>query len=54
MKWPSKVGTISGIEVRIHATFLLLLGWADLTHRLAGHSLDAALSGLTFLMALFG
>ena len=28
MKWSWKIGTLPGIELRIHVTFLLLLGWA--------------------------
>ena len=27
MKWSWKIGTLAGIELRIHVTFLLLLGW---------------------------
>ena len=36
MKWSWKIGTLAGIELRIHATFLLLLAWVGASHRFAG------------------
>jgi Zn-dependent protease len=54
MKWSWKIGTLAGIELRIHATFLLLLAWVGASHWLNGRSMDAALGGITFILALFG
>ena len=54
MKWSWKIGTLAGIELRIHVTFLLLLGWVGATHWMAGRSIDAALNGMAFILALFG
>jgi len=54
MKWSWKIGTLAGIELRIHLTFLLLLGWVGATHWMAGRSADAALNGVAFILALFG
>jgi Zn-dependent protease/CBS domain-containing protein len=54
MKWSWKIGTLAGIEVRIHVTFLLLLGWVAAGHWLTGRSADAALAGIGFILALFG
>ncbi|MBS1856164.1 MAG: site-2 protease family protein [Acidobacteria bacterium] len=54
MKWSWKIGTLAGIETRIHLTFLLLLGWVGASHWIAGRSLDAALNGMVFILALFG
>jgi Zn-dependent protease len=53
MKWSLKLGRILGIDVYIHFTFLLLLGFVGLTHWLAGRSLEAALSGMLFFAGLF-
>lgn len=53
MKWSWKIGTLAGIELRVHATFLLLLGWVAATHWMGGKSLDAALNGVLFILALF-
>jgi Zn-dependent protease/CBS domain-containing protein len=54
MKWSWKIGTLAGIELRIHVTFLLLLGWVGAAHWMSGKTLDAALNGLAFILALFG
>lgn len=54
MKWSWKIGTLTGIELRIHVTFLLLLGWVGAAHWIAGRSVDAALNGVAFILALFG
>jgi len=53
MKWSWKIGRLAGVELRIHATFLLLLGWVGASHWLRGQSLDSALAGVGFILALF-
>jgi Zn-dependent protease/CBS domain-containing protein len=53
MRWAWRVGRIAGISIYIHATFLMLLGWVGLTHYLPRRSLDDALNGLLFIVALF-
>lgn len=53
MKWSWKVGQIAGIDLRIHATFVLLLGWVGASYWVAGRSVHMALSGVTFIVALF-
>ena len=52
MKWSWKLGTVAGIGLYVHATFLLLLAWVGVTYWLAGGS-AAALSGIAFILALF-
>ena len=54
MKWSWKIGTLAGIELRIHVTFLLLLGWVGVSHWMLGKNMAAALSGVGFILALFG
>jgi Zn-dependent protease/CBS domain-containing protein len=54
MKWSWKIGTLTGIELRIHVTFLLLLGWVGANHWMLGKSLQAAIGGVAFILALFG
>jgi Zn-dependent protease/CBS domain-containing protein len=54
MMWSWKIGKLAGIDLRIHATFLLLLGFVAASHWIAGKSLDAALGGIWFILALFG
>jgi Zn-dependent protease/CBS domain-containing protein len=53
MKWSWKIGQLAGIDVRIHATFLLLFGWVLVSYWAAGKGLDAVLAGIAFLAALF-
>src|SRR5213596_4287574 len=52
MKWSWKLGSVAGIGLYVHATFLLLLGWVGVTYWLAGGS-AAALDGIAFILALF-
>ncbi|MEO8825547.1 MAG: hypothetical protein ABI443_06875, partial [Chthoniobacterales bacterium] len=52
MKWSFQIARIAGIEVKIHATFFLLLawyGWDEYTR--AGSA--AAVQGILFILALF-
>lgn len=53
MSWSWKVGKLAGIDLYVHATFLLLLGWVALSHWSASKSLDAMVSGIAFILALF-
>ena len=53
MKWSWKIGKIAGIDLYIHATFPLLLGWVALSHWSTNKSLDAMVSGVVFILALF-
>ena len=54
MKWSWKLGEVAGIGVYMHATFLILIAWVALSHWLEEHSLAASLSGVAFILALFG
>src|SRR6266568_2742954 len=52
MKWSWKLGSVAGIGLYVHATFLLLLAWVGVTYWLAGGS-AAALDGIACILALF-
>jgi Zn-dependent protease len=52
MKWSWRVGTVAGIGLYVHGTFLLLVAWVGVTHWLRGGS-AAALAGVAFILALF-
>jgi Zn-dependent protease/predicted transcriptional regulator len=54
MKWSTRIGTFAGIDVYVHATFLILLLWVAFSHWQDEHSLSAALAGVGFILALFG
>lgn len=53
MKWSWKVGRIAGVDLYIHATFLLLVGWVALSHWFQGRSVAAAMAGVAFILAIF-
>ncbi len=53
MKWSFKIGRILGIDVFLHATLLLVLGFIAVTTWLSSGSLAAVLGGVLFFLALF-
>jgi len=53
MKWQWKLGRFAGIDVYIHATFLLLIGWVGYSHWLENNNWGEVLSGILFILALF-
>ncbi|MBK6645068.1 MAG: site-2 protease family protein [Anaerolineales bacterium] len=53
MKWQWKFGTFAGIDVYIHATFLLLIGWVGYSHWLENNNWLEVLSGIGFILVLF-
>ena len=53
MRWSWKIGQLVGIDLRIHATFLLLLGWVLGSYWRAGNSIRALLGGIGLMAALF-
>lgn len=54
MKWSWKIGTIAGIGIYLHWTFLLLLIAVFVFYASAGGSWMAGLTGAGFILALFG
>lgn len=53
MKWQWKFGTFAGIDVYIHATFYLLIGWVGFSHWLENNNWFEVLSGIGFILVLF-
>ena len=53
MKWAWKLGRFAGIDVYIHATFLLLIGFIGFSSWQQAGSLSAVASGIGFMLALF-
>src|SRR5690348_7536308 len=53
MRWSWKAATLAGIELRVHATFPLLLAWAALSYSRIGGGAAAALRGVLVTLALF-
>jgi Zn-dependent protease/CBS domain-containing protein len=54
MKWSWKIANIAGIDVFIHATFLLIIGWVGLSYWQQTGTLAGTLEGIAFTLLLFG
>jgi len=54
MKWSWKIATISKIDVYIHATFLLIIGWVGFTYWQQTQTWPGTLEGIFFTLVLFG
>jgi Zn-dependent protease len=54
MKWSWKIGTITGIDVFTHATFLLIIGWVGFSYWQQTRTLAGTLEGILFTLVLFG
>jgi len=53
MRWQWKLGTFAGIDVFVHATFLLLIGWIGYSHWLQFGTIAKVAEGILFILALF-
>lgn len=53
MKWSWKVGRFAGIDVYVHATLWLLIGWIAVSHILQGDPALQTLAAIAFILALF-
>lgn len=53
MRWSWKIGRIAGIDIRVHATFLLILVWAAVAAYGASGTAAGAVGGVVFILALF-
>src|SRR5205809_1076695 len=54
MKGSIRIGRVAGIEVYVHVTFLILLGWVGLSHYIPHRSWADAWNGVLFIVLLFG
>lgn len=54
MKWQWKLGRFAGIDVFVHATFLLIIGWVGYSHWLMHRDWIEVFKGIGFILALFG
>jgi Zn-dependent protease/predicted transcriptional regulator len=53
MPWSWKLVRIAGIDVYVHATFFMVIGWIALVHWNESQSLAAVIEGVGFILALF-
>jgi len=53
MRWSWRIGRFAGIDLYIHATFLLLILWVVILHWIGGRTLEGVVSGVLFVLVLF-
>ncbi|HEV8380191.1 MAG TPA: site-2 protease family protein [Gemmatimonadales bacterium] len=53
MKWSWRIGRLAGIDLYMHVTFVLLLGWVAINYYAARRSVADALMGVAFIVSLF-
>jgi Zn-dependent protease len=53
MRWSFKIGRILGIDVYMHFTFLLLLGFVAMANWMVDRTAASAVSGVMFFLVLF-
>jgi Zn-dependent protease len=53
MKWSWKIARLWDIDVYVHATFLLIVGWVAYSYWVEFQSLSAVARGVLFILALF-
>ncbi|HEV2247337.1 MAG TPA: site-2 protease family protein [Terriglobia bacterium] len=54
MKWSWKLGRAAGVDIYLHLTFLLFLGWEFFSKALRGDIAGAVWQGIVFYLLLFG
>ena len=54
MRWSPKIGRVFGIDIHLHFTFLLLLAFLGFVVWSNTQSIEAAIRGVAFIVALFG
>ncbi len=53
MKWSWEIGSVAGIRVQVHSTFLILVAWIALSYWQATGSAAAVVFGVAFILTLF-
>src|SRR5512136_650734 len=53
MKWSWKIGRLWGIDVYMHATFLLIVAWVAFSYWVEFHNWSSVLGGVLFILVLF-
>jgi Zn-dependent protease len=54
MHWSWKIGRLAGIDVYMHATFLLLVGFIVIANWVESHNAAQTLYGVLFVLVIFG
>src|SRR5512145_2276748 len=49
-----KIGRVAGVDLVVHWSFVVLLGWFVISRVIAGHALREVIMGLLLVIAVFG
>ena len=53
MKWTLKICRVYGVDVRVHLTFALLIGWVAFIYWRQSQNITASVTGVLFILAVF-
>ena len=53
MKWTLKICRVYGVDVRVHLTFALLIGWVAFIYWRQSQTITASVTGVLFILAVF-
>ena len=53
-RWSWSLGSLVGIDVRVHGTFFLLLAWIIISHWNASHDFATTIKGVATVLTVFG
>jgi Zn-dependent protease len=53
MTWSWKLARIAGIDIYVHATFFIVIGWIGVVHWNESQSVAAVVGGVGFILAMF-
>jgi len=53
MRWAWKIGRLAGIDLYMHATFLLLVGFIVVVNWTQSHNIDQTMFGVVFVLLIF-
>jgi Zn-dependent protease/predicted transcriptional regulator len=53
MRWSWRIGRLFGIDVRVHATFAILIAFVAIGHIVAGHDARTTLADVFFILIIF-
>jgi Zn-dependent protease len=54
MRWSIRIGSIAGIRVELHVTFVLFVGWIAVTQGLLSRHPERALASVVLILMVFG
>lgn len=54
MRWSLRIGSLAGIGIFVHWSFVLIIAWIVMVFLMQGQGMSAAAEGVLFVLAIFG